>query len=167
MTYHELSIEVRVSIQIAQLHGFGPQALGRMMSRSPSTVSRELRRNTASSGRYVAHEAQVKTAQRLKVCRPAKRLLPGSELFELVIALLRQCFSPEHITGKLRRMSIPSFEDAYVCRETIYSAIYALPVGELRVRARILADRAVAALGAVKSRTWSVFTYVRRRLRLA
>jgi len=29
-------------------------------------------------------------------------------------------------------MSIPSFEDAYVCRETIYNAIYALPVGEWR-----------------------------------
>ena len=58
--------------------------------------------------------------------------LPGSELFELVIALLRQRFSPEQIAGKLRSMSIPSFEDAYVCRETIYNAIYALPVGELR-----------------------------------
>ena len=132
MTYYELSIEERVTIQIGQLHGLGPRALGRMLNRSPSTVSRELRRNTASCGRYVAHEAQVKTAQRRKVCRPAKRLLPGSQLFELVIALLRQRFSPEQIAGKLRSMSIPSFEDAYVCRETIYNAIYALPVGELR-----------------------------------
>ncbi|GAA0386883.1 hypothetical protein GCM10008969_04720 [Pseudomonas veronii subsp. inensis] len=47
-------------------------------------------------------------------------MLPGSELFELVIALLRQRFSPEQIAGKLRSMSIPRFEDAYVCRETIY-----------------------------------------------
>ncbi|MOA29317.1 hypothetical protein D3C78_1503250 [compost metagenome] len=29
-------------------------------------------------------------------------------------------------------MEFPNFEDAYVCRETIYNAIYALPVGELR-----------------------------------
>ena len=29
-------------------------------------------------------------------------------------------------------MSIPNLRDAYVCRETIYNAIYALPVGELR-----------------------------------
>jgi len=27
---------------------------------------------------------------------------------------------------------MPPFEDAYVCRETIYNAVYALPVGELR-----------------------------------
>gem|GEM_PF-463212 len=41
-------------------------------------------------------------------------------------------FSPEQIAGKLRRMELPSLKDAYVCRETIYNAIYALPVGELR-----------------------------------
>lgn len=29
-------------------------------------------------------------------------------------------------------MTIPSLLDSYVCRETIYDAIYALPVGELR-----------------------------------
>ena len=33
---------------------------------------------------------------------------------------------------QLRHMNIPSLRDAYVCRETIYNAIYALPVGELR-----------------------------------
>lgn len=32
----------------------------------------------------------------------------------------------------MRRMKIPNLRDAYVCRETIYKAIYALPVGELR-----------------------------------
>lgn len=29
-------------------------------------------------------------------------------------------------------MNIPSLKDAYVCRETIYSAVYSLAVGELR-----------------------------------
>tara|TARA_R110001606_G_C15204220_1_gene632084 strand:+ start:105 stop:869 length:765 start_codon:yes stop_codon:yes gene_type:complete len=46
--------------------------------------------------------------------------------------MLRYRLSPEQIAGKLRRMIMPRFEDAYVCRETIYSAIYALPVGELK-----------------------------------
>lgn len=32
----------------------------------------------------------------------------------------------------MRSMDIPSFEDVYVCRGTAYSAVYALPVGELR-----------------------------------
>jgi IS30 family transposase len=46
--------------------------------------------------------------------------------------MLRERLSPEQIAGKLRSMNIPSLKDAYVCRETIYSAVYALPVGELR-----------------------------------
>ncbi|MBP2271447.1 IS30 family transposase [Pseudomonas sp. BP6] len=46
--------------------------------------------------------------------------------------MLRERLSPEQIAGKLRSMNIPSPRDAYVCRETIYNAIYALPVGELR-----------------------------------
>ena len=132
MSYHELSIEERVTIQIGQMNGLSQRAIAGLLGRSPSTVSRELRRNSRPKAAYVAHLAQSQTLKRRKVCRPARRLLPGSELFELVIALLRQRFSPEQIAGKLRSMSIPSFEDAYVCRETIYNAIYALPVGELR-----------------------------------
>jgi IS30 family transposase len=57
------------------------------------------------------------------------RLDPSTELFELVVYLLRQRFSPQQIAGKLRRMEFPKFEDVYVCRETIYNAIYPLPVG--------------------------------------
>jgi IS30 family transposase len=46
--------------------------------------------------------------------------------------MLRERLSPEQIAGMLRSMNTPSLKDAYVCRETIYSAVYALPVGELR-----------------------------------
>jgi len=66
-------------------------------------------------------------------CRPRKKLLPGGDLFERVSHMLRsERFSPEQIAGKLRRMELPSLKDTYVCRKTIYNAIYALPVGELR-----------------------------------
>ncbi len=64
--------------------------------------------------------------------RSRQKLAPANELFKLAAHLLRQRFSPEQITGKLRTMKSPLFEDAYVCRETIYTAIYALPVDELR-----------------------------------
>ena len=32
----------------------------------------------------------------------------------------------------MRSMKTPNLREAYVCRKTIYNAIYALPVGELR-----------------------------------
>ena len=56
----------------------------------------------------------------------------GEELFEIVIEMLQDKFSPEQIAGHLRNMNTTNDKDRYVCRETIYNAIYALPVGELR-----------------------------------
>lgn len=106
--------------------------MARMLGRSPSTVSRELRRNEATDGTYSVCHAQGRMRQRRTACRPRKKLLPEGELFELVVVLLRDCFSPEQIAGKLRSMKSNLFEDAYVCRETIYNAIYSLPVGQLR-----------------------------------
>lgn len=132
MSYQELSIEERVTIQVGQLQGLSQRAIARMLDRSPSTISRELRRNAAAASAYSASQAQQTMRQRRAVCRPARKLEPGTELFDLVVYLLRQRFSPQQIAGKLRRMEFPKFEDVYVCRETIYNAIYALPVGELR-----------------------------------
>lgn len=80
---------------------------------------------------YATHSAQAAMHERRIVCRPAKKLVVGNERFELVAHLLRERFSPEQIAGKLRAMKM-NFEEAYVCRETIYNAIYALPVGQLR-----------------------------------
>jgi IS30 family transposase len=132
MSYTELSIEERATIQIGQLQGLSQRELARMLRRSPSTISRELRRNKASDGTYNIGHAQGQMRQRRVACRPRKKLLPEGELFKLVDRLLRERFSPEQIAGKLRDMKTKPFEDIYVCRETIYNAIYALPVGQLR-----------------------------------
>ena len=131
MSYQELSIEERVTIQVGQLQGLSQRAIARMLNRSPSTISRELRRNAAASA-YSASQAHQTMRQRRTFCRPARKLEPSTELFDLVVYLLRQRFSPQQIAGKLRRMEFPNLKDVYVCRETIYNAIYALPVGELR-----------------------------------
>lgn len=132
MNYHELSIEERATIQVGRLHGMSRRAIALTLGRSPATISRELRRNTGPGGTYHVAVAQGHMRRRRIACRPRKKLLLGTELFDLVVDLLRRFFSPEQIAGKLRSMNIPSFEDAYICRETIYSAVYALPVGELR-----------------------------------
>ena len=132
MSYTELSVEERAIIQLSQAQGFTLRGIARLIDRSPSTISRELKRNRGSSGAYSARCAQRQMSIRRQVCRPKRKLLPGSERFELVTHMLRERLSPEQIAGKLRGMNIPSLRDAYVCRETIYNAIYALPVGELR-----------------------------------
>jgi IS30 family transposase len=121
MKYHELCIEERATIQVGRVHGISQRAIALTLGRSPATISRELRRNTNPGGTY--HVAVALTlshmCQRRVACRPRKKRLPGTELFELVVDLLRRFFSPELIAGKLHSMNIPSFEDAYICRETI------------------------------------------------
>lgn len=131
-SYQELNIEERATIQIAWKLGHSVRAIAHEIGRSPSTVSREIRRNRSSTGEYNCRVAQRKRCERRRVCRPAHKLVPGTERFQLIEYLIRQRLSPEQIEGKLKRMEIPSLKDAYICRETIYNAIYALPTGQLR-----------------------------------
>lgn len=133
MSYTELSVEERATLQVSHDQGLSLRHIARLMQRAPSTISRELRRNSSADGRYSARHAQQHRQTRRRLCRPKLKLAMGSERFELMAYLLRQRLSPEQISGKLKRMmTIPSLHDAYVCRETIYNAIYALPVGHLR-----------------------------------
>lgn len=101
MCYNELSIEERPTIQVGRFRGLSQREMARMLGRSPSTISRELRRNEATDGTYSVCHAQGRMRQRRTACRPRKKLLPEGELFELVVVLLRDCFSPEQIAGKL------------------------------------------------------------------
>ena len=119
MSYSELSVEERAIIQIGHAQGFSLRRIARLINRSPATISRERRRNRDASGGYSARMAQQLMQARRQVCRPMRKLLPGSERFELVTHMLRERLSPEQIAGKLRNMNIPSLRDAYVCRETI------------------------------------------------
>ena len=58
MSYTELSIEERATIQVGQYKKLSQREIARMLGRSPSTISRELRRNRLVAG-YSAHEAQA------------------------------------------------------------------------------------------------------------
>jgi IS30 family transposase len=128
MSCQELSIEEHITIQFGQLQGMSQRAIARLLGRSPSTISRELRRNAPEAGRYSASQAHQHMRHRRVACRPRRKLLRGSQLFDLVVYLLRKRFSPQQIAGQLNAMEFPNIEDAYVCRETIYNAIYALPM---------------------------------------
>lgn len=129
--YTELSIEERAVIQVSLSMGISQRGIAKKLKRSPSTISREIKRNSVNS-EYTAQTAQQIRCRKRQVCRPSKKLVPREELFEIVIEMLQDKFSPEQIAGHLRNMNTTNDKDRYVCRETIYNAIYALPVGELR-----------------------------------
>ena len=119
MSYSELSVEERATIQIGHAQGLSLRRIASLIDRSPSTISREVRRNRDACGHYSARTAQRRMQARRQACRPTRKLVPGTERFDLIVHMLRDRLSPEQIAGKLRHMNIPSLRDAYVCRETI------------------------------------------------
>jgi IS30 family transposase len=66
-------------------------------------------------------------------CRPRRRpkLHLDSELFELVVYLLRKYWSPQQIARTLKRM-FPDDTDRQPSHEAIYNALYVMPRGSLK-----------------------------------
>lgn len=131
MSYRELSLDERITIRVGLLQGLSLRKIAGQLNRSPSTISREVRRNSGPDRNYTASTAQEQMKARRLTCRPKRKLPHDGELFELVAEMLRNRYSPEQIAGSLRIM-FPTHSSNFVSHETIYNAIYALPVGELR-----------------------------------
>jgi IS30 family transposase len=79
MSYHELGIEERSSIHVGLLHDMSQRAIARMLNRSPSTISREIRRKRRAGGEYTAPHAQRAMHARRIPCRPRRKLVPGNK----------------------------------------------------------------------------------------
>ena len=52
MSYYELCIEERATIQVSLAQGLSIRKVAALLERSPATISREIRRNGSSDGRY-------------------------------------------------------------------------------------------------------------------
>uniref|UniRef100_UPI0016413786 IS30 family transposase n=1 Tax=Burkholderia gladioli TaxID=28095 RepID=UPI0016413786 len=106
--------------------------IARKLKRAPSTLSRELARNTQTNGLYCPRVAQASRNTRRQAARPTLKLASDSVLWSVVCQLLRERqWSPQEIAATLKR----TFSDEpslNVSHETIYNAIYAQPRGELR-----------------------------------
>lgn len=58
MNYTELHIEERDTLQISLSHSLSLRAIARLTRRSPSTINREIKRNSNSAGQHIAPQAQ-------------------------------------------------------------------------------------------------------------
>ena len=118
--------------QIRDLHraGMSIRQIAIEMDRSPSTISRELRRNTVSLRGYLPHTAHRMSVQRRMRPRQPK-LLANAELRTYVQAKLAKKWSPQQISQRLAK-EFPDAPEMRVSAETIYQAIYVHARGELR-----------------------------------
>jgi transposase len=94
----------RQRIATLRVQGLGVREIARRIDRSPSTVSRELRRNLLAhdNGHYDADLAHARAQQRAGRRRPP-RMAGDHELRRIVQAKLELEWSPEQIAADLRR----------------------------------------------------------------
>ena len=108
--------------RIAQLRhaGADQQEVARAVGRSPSTISRELRRNGAG-GEYYAGQAQRAAEQRRRQ-RPLTRKLDDAEINQAVRSGLAHEWAPEQIAGRMKQEA-PDDPRRRVSPQTIYAWI--------------------------------------------
>lgn len=129
--YKQLNAEERATIMLMRQEGSGLRAMGRFLKRAPSTISRELARNSDCKSGYIASQAGAQASRLRAKPRKALKLVLGNALFETVVGYLKKNWSPEQIAGTLQRM-YPDNPQQRVSHETIYHTLYAMPRGELR-----------------------------------
>ena len=99
------------------------------LKRSPSTISREIKRNGGYDDYRATHAEQAawKRAHRPKVCK----LVTHPALGRLVATKLKLTWSPEQIAGWLKR-TYPDAEHLHVSHETIYRSLFIQARGALK-----------------------------------
>jgi IS30 family transposase len=114
LKYQQLSQEERYTIVALLKTHISLSAIAREIGRSPSTVSRELRRNLRPVyDRYSPDVAHSYAIARRKRSRRGSNFT--KEQWDLVLFLLRHKFSPEQISNTLKRFNLFS-----ISHETIY-----------------------------------------------
>ena len=123
-----LSVVEREEISRGLAAGLSFRAIAATLARSPSTISREV---AAHGGRVLyraarADEQAWESATRPKRCRLAEQL----ELRDIVEAKLRLRWSPQQISGWLKR-AYPNEPEMHVSHESIYRTLFVQSRGAL------------------------------------
>ncbi len=117
--YIHFSKEEREKSMIMIAKGFSLRAIARELKRSPSTISRELKRNSNKNGTYSPSAAEKRYHKRRKNCGRKPILLVDSPLKDYVVSSLSQCWSPDEISERMKLCNMP-FSISY---NTIYRSI--------------------------------------------
>jgi IS30 family transposase len=148
-----LCLEERIQIQMGVHLGLAIRAIARGLGRAPSTVLREIDKNTRAAYRarlrtrkwrrrpqyrgprpYTAHDAQRRAENRASAAARgrATRLASRPALCERVQHLIGvEDLSPRQVEAQLR-IDFPDDPEMWVSHETIYKALYVQGRGELR-----------------------------------
>jgi len=116
--YGQLSLEERCEIARLHAEGISVRQIAAALDRSPSTISREVNRNSGRDIGYRPAFAQDKTAARRW---NGSKLDRDPALRETVLGLLARGWSPEQVAGRLKLEA----GQTIISHETIYRFIHA------------------------------------------
>jgi len=117
-SYEQLSLSERCTLAELRAQGVGSKAIAKTMGRDRTTIWREVKRNRAAhDGRYRAVRAQEHAVARRRKSQRNGRL--GRDEFERVEELLALQWSPEQVSGYLKRSG-----ELRISHERIYQHIW-------------------------------------------
>lgn len=128
-----LTVFDRTIIEVRRWDGGSIRSIARELGRSAGTISAEIKRHADVAGYRAEHsEAQAAASRRLSGRKP--RLAVDGPLFAEIARLLRLGWSPEQISGRRKRIENGTGQKSglRVSHQAIYTALHALPRGELR-----------------------------------
>lgn len=118
-----LSYEERVEIHSMRRLGSSLVEIGRHLGRHASTIGRELKRNISARGIYLPSTADNLANKRRRIPSVASKLEQYPELFTVVTEKLALCWSPEQISGWLKKEN----HEYQISPQTIYRFLSQLP----------------------------------------
>ncbi len=128
-SFRALSLSEREEISRGIAAHRSIRTIARGLGRAPSTVSREIHRN-GGYDEYRASEADERAWERAH--RPKRcRLVEHPRLRRVVVRKLRTNWSPEQISGWLKR-TYPNDASYHVSHETIYRSLFIQARGALK-----------------------------------
>jgi len=114
--YKQLTSEQRYTISVLLQNRTKQKEIAKAINVSPSTVSREIRRNSGVRGRYNWETAQANAVQ-TKRKKPGNHSINKEVMEEAKHLLVTEQWSPEQISGVLAK------DGKYISHETIYRMI--------------------------------------------
>ena len=117
MQYHQITSGERYAIAALRKQKLSVRAIGVELGRSASTVSREVRRNLSTQGRYSPPKAESYAVARRRRSRRNSHF--GSDEWGIVEHLIGLDWSPEQVSGWLRLHLVLS-----ISHETIYLRVW-------------------------------------------
>ena len=117
MNYNHFNMDERIVIAQLKKSGYSIREISRILDRAPSSISREIKRNTHLSGHHykIKHynpvTAQNKYESRKKKC--GRKSINSSEIIEYIKEKIELHWSPEQISNYPSNIKAPSTATIY------------------------------------------------------